>query len=82
VQVSAINALGTLRDPRSLATLTRIHRAAGDARCRRLAFEAMANIREGRTLEGGLATLRREVEGLAEDNRKLRDRLTRLETKA
>ncbi len=82
VQVSAINALGVLRDPRCLGTLTRLHRAAGDARCRRLAFDAMANVREGRTVEGAFAGLRREVEGLSEDNRKLRDRLTRLESKA
>ena len=79
VQVASIGALGSLRDPRALGVLTRIHRAAGDSRCRRLAFDAMATIREGRTTEAGLATLRREVEGLAEDNRKLRDRLNRIE---
>ena len=82
VQVAAISALGHLRDPRGLGALTRVHRAAGDARCRRLAFDAIASIREGRTTEAGLGSLRREVEGLAEDNRKLRDRLTRIEDRA
>ncbi len=79
VQVASISALGTLRDGRALGVLTRIHRAGGDSRCRRLAFDAMATIREGRTTEAGLATMRREVEGLAEENRKLRDRLTKVE---
>ena len=82
VQVASISALGNLRDPRGLGVLTRVHRAAGDARCRRLAFDAIATIREGRTTEAGLGALRREVEGLAEDNRKLRDRLTRIEARA
>jgi hypothetical protein len=79
VQVAALNALGQVRDPRALPTLARVHASAGDGRCRRLAWEAMASIREGRTTEGGLATVRREVEGLVEENRKLRDRLQRLE---
>jgi aminopeptidase N len=79
VQVSAINALGTLRDPRSLGVLGRVHDSAPDGRCRRLAYEASANVREGRTSAEGLATLRREIEGVVEENRKLRDRLARLE---
>ena len=63
----------------SLPVLSRIHGSAGDARCRRLAWEAMQNVREGRTSEGGLAALRREVENLVEDNRKLRDRVGKIE---
>ena len=81
VQVSALSALGTLRDPRALGTLSRVHSSAGDGRSRRLAYEAMANIREGRTAEAGLATLRGQLEGFVEENRKLRDRVTRLEDK-
>ena len=79
VQMAAVSGLGTLRDPRALGVLQRVHRAVGDVRCARLAWESMCTIREGRTLEGGLATLRRELEGVTEDNRKLRDRVTRLE---
>src|SRR5205085_4268709 len=54
VQVSAINALGNLRDQRALGVLTRVHGSASDGRCRRLAYEASATIREGRTSEEGL----------------------------
>ncbi|MSQ03519.1 MAG: hypothetical protein EXR71_16780 [Myxococcales bacterium] len=79
VQLSAINALGVLRDPRALGTLARIHRSSPDGRCRRLAWEAMRSVRDGRTLEGSLGTLRKELEGAMEDNKKLRDRVTRLE---
>lgn len=79
VQVSAINALGALKDDRGLAVLGRVHASSGDGRCRRLAWEAMASIREGRTTAEGLATLRKELEGLVEENRKLRDRVGKLE---
>lgn len=79
VQVAALNALGTLRDGRAMGVLGRVHASAGDGRARRLAFEAMANIREGRTTAEGLAGLRREVEGLVEENRKLRARVEKVE---
>jgi len=81
VQVAAINALGGLRDTRALGVLGRVHASAGDGRARRLAFEAMASIREGRTTAEGLAGLRREVEGLVEDNRKLRARVEKVEAR-
>lgn len=79
VQVSAINALGMLRDGRAMPLLQRVHGLAGDGRARRLAFEAMANIREGRTTEAGIASVRNEVQALLDENRKLRDRVTKLE---
>jgi HEAT repeat protein len=79
VQVAAIVALGTVREALAIPVLSRIHAAAGDARCRRLAWESLQAVREGRTTEGGLSALRKEVEGLVEENRKLRDRVGRLE---
>lgn len=82
VQVAAINGLGTLRDARAIPVLERVHAAAGDGRCRRLAFEALASVREGRTTAEGLAGLRGEVERLVDENRKLRDRVGRIEAKA
>ena len=81
VQVSAINALGTLRDARAMTVLQRVHASASDGRCRRLAWEAMGSVRDGRTTEAGLSGLRKELEGLVEENRKLRDRVVRLEEK-
>jgi aminopeptidase N len=79
VQVAAIVALGTVREALAIPVLSRIHAAAGDARSRRLAWESLQAVREGRTTEGGLSALRKEVEGLVEENRKLRDRVGRLE---
>lgn len=79
VQVAAIQALGTLKDERALPALSRVHGAAADGRCRRLAFEAMAAIRDGRTTPEGLQNLKKEVEGLADTTRRLRDRLERVE---
>jgi regulator of replication initiation timing len=40
----------------------------------------MANVREGRTTTDGLATLRKEVESLVEENRKLRARVEKVES--
>jgi aminopeptidase N len=79
VQVAAINGCGALRDPRALGVLERVHASAGDGRCRRLAWEAMANIREGRGSDAGVAGLRSQIESFVEENRKLRDRVRRLE---
>ncbi len=79
VQVAAINALGTLRDARATAVLERTHTSAADGRCRRLAWEALANIREGRTTAEGLAALRGQLDGVADENKRLRDRLEKLE---
>lgn len=79
VQVAAINALGTLRDARGTAVLERAHASAGDGRCRRLAWEALTNIREGRTSAEGLSTLRAQVDGMSDENKRLRDRLDRIE---
>ncbi len=79
VQISAVSALGTLRDSRAMPVLQRLHAAGGDGRLRRWAYESMASIREGRTGEESLAGLRREVEGLVEENRKLKDRVSKVE---
>lgn len=79
LKIAAINALGVLKDPGALGTLNRVHASAGDGRARRLAAEAMANIRDGRSTEAGLAGLRRDLESLRSESQKLRDGLSRLE---
>jgi len=79
VQVAAINALGTLRDARATAVLERAHASAGDGRCRRLAWEALTNIREGRNTAEGLSALRAQVDGMSDENKRLRDRLDRMD---
>ncbi len=82
VQVAAVNAAGVVRDARAVPVLERLHGSAGDGRCRRLAWEALCAIREGRTGEDALQGVRRELEVLVEENRKLRSRVERLEPKS
>ncbi len=79
VCIAALNALGALRDPRALPVLTRVHASASDGRSRRIAYEAAAKVREGRTSAEGLGAVRREVESLVEENRKLRARIEKVE---
>ncbi len=77
-QMAAMTGLGRLRDARALGVLSQVHSTAPDGRTRRVAYEAMARIRKGRTTEEGLATLRARVEQLAAENAKLRSRLDKL----
>ena len=78
-QLSAVSALGGLRDRRAVPALERLHRSAPDGRSRRMAYEALYKIRRGRTTEEGLSTLRARIETLAEENATLRRRLDKLE---
>jgi aminopeptidase N len=78
-QLAAIGALGRLQDPRAESALSRAHRTAPDGRTRRAAFEALAWLRKGRTTDEGLASLRRRLDSVVEDNAKLRERIDRLE---
>ena len=78
-QLQAIDGLAQLKDPKALGALGRVHTTAADGRTRRQAYEAMVRIRAGRTPEEGLTTLRRSLEQVTEDGRKLRDRIEKLE---
>lgn len=79
VRMAAIAALGTARDPRAQGTLRRIHEQDGDGRLKRLAWESLQKVVEGRTSDDALASIRRDLERLRDENRKLRDRVARLE---
>ncbi|MCB9758659.1 MAG: M1 family metallopeptidase [Alphaproteobacteria bacterium] len=78
VQLAAIGAAGKLRDPRAAPALRQVHESAPDGRTRRMAFEALASVRDGRTGEHALASLRATVEALERKHNDLRDRLDRL----
>jgi aminopeptidase N len=78
-QLGAISGLGRIRDDRALGSLAQVHRTAPDGRTRRMAYEAMHAIREGRKPETALVTLRKRVDDLEEQNQKLRRRLEKLE---
>ncbi len=82
VQLAAVSALGALRDPRGAPPLRRLHGGAGDGRVRRLVYEALQDIGEGRTSEAALQGLRDEVERLRETHGRLQGRLARLEPRS
>jgi HEAT repeat protein len=73
VQVTAINALGSLKDPESAAVLDRLSGQAQDGRCRRLAYEALQKVRAGRNSAEGLSNLREELESMHAEIRKLKE---------
>ncbi len=78
-RLSAVSALGRLKDPGATATLNKVHRSDPDGRIRRSAFEALRTIRKGRTSDAGLASLRSRIDELAEQNDTLRKRLDKLD---
>jgi aminopeptidase N len=79
VACAAITALGALRDARANEVLHRVHGSAADGRSRRLAWEALASIAEGRSTTDALHGLRADLDALAEENRRLRARVERVE---
>ena len=81
VRLAAIGALATAGDARALPRLRRIHSTDNDGRLCRAAYEAAQRLSAGRTSEAGLANLRAELEGLREENRRVRARLDRLESR-
>jgi aminopeptidase N len=82
VRMAAVSALGSARDSRGCVALRHVHQADGDGRMKRLAYESLQRIAAGRTSEGALGSLRRDMEALQDENRKLRDRIDRVETRA
>ncbi|MFT7521016.1 MAG: aminopeptidase N [Kiritimatiellia bacterium] len=78
-QLTAMSAMGVVRDPRSLPALARVHSSAPDGRSRRMAYEAMVKVRAGRTSTAGLGTLQARLDALVEQNHKLRRRIDKLE---
>ena len=78
-QLGAITGLARLRDARALRALSQVHRTAPDGRTRRLASEAMHGIRQGRTTDEGLSTLRSRLDAVEEQNQKFRRRIEKME---
>ncbi len=80
-QLSAIHALQELKASKALPTLDRISQSALDGRTVRTARVAMKAIREGADKGDELKKLREEVDKLVDENRALRDRLDKLESR-
>jgi aminopeptidase N len=81
LQQTVIPALEGLKDERVLPHLDRLSRSALDGRIVRLAREASMKIRQGKDKGEELKKLREEVDKLVDENRTLRDRLDRLESR-
>ena len=79
VRYAAIPALGTARATKAVSLLRRIHEGQSDGRLRRQAYEAIQRIRKGRSAEGAVAGLRRDLDTIREENRALRTRVDALE---
>ena len=79
--ISAIDALSTLKATKALPHLQRAADTALDGRAVRTARLAMKSIREGADKGEEVKKLREEVDKLVDENRGLRDRLDKLESK-
>jgi predicted RNA binding protein with dsRBD fold (UPF0201 family) len=79
-RAAAVNVLRRRKKAEAIGTLERVAERDVDERIRRSAREAIHGLREGRDQEDELRQLRERVDGLAEDNRTLRDRVDKLES--
>lgn len=79
-QLSALSALGQCGDGAALPTLDRWHRSAPDGRVRRTAYEAAARLRAGTKAPEALSNLQGDLERLQAAQRKLVERLDKLES--
>jgi HEAT repeat protein len=81
VQLAAINALGTLGDPKAIGALNKFATAAKDSPERGAAERAVTGLRAARKPVDDFKNLRQEVLDLQKDNRDLRKELDELKKK-
>jgi len=77
-RLATIEALGVLRDPKSLAKIKPFTRTTQDSPVRRAAQSAVSALRAGRRPADGLRELRDEVHSLRQENRELKSGLNDL----
>jgi aminopeptidase N len=76
---AAVNVLRRRKKSEAIGTLERVAERDVDERIRRNAREALRSLREGSDSKDELSQLRDRLDVLAEENRKLRDRLDKVE---
>jgi aminopeptidase N len=81
VQISAMNALGTLGDPKAIAPLEKFSTASKESPQRVAAARAVADLRAARKPVDDFKNLRQEVLDLEKSNRELRKELDELKRK-
>ena len=79
---AAVNVLRRRKKAEAIPALERAAERDVDERIRRSAREALRALLEGQDREEELHQMRERLDGLAEDNRKLRDRVDKLETRS
>ena len=72
VQVAAIRALGTLRDPAAIEIVRSFNKGPADGRKKKAAIETLKKLRDEKKLPVELGDLRKEMERLREQNEKFR----------
>lgn len=80
VRLNAVVALAEMKDTRALGPLNRLVDRDLDGRVIRTAREAMSRIRDGADKGDELKKLREDFDKLIEENRTLKDRVTKLES--
>jgi len=79
LKYTAVSALGTAGDPAGIAVLRNIHEGQSDGRVRRSAYEAIQRINKANKAGGQVGQLRRDLDALRGENKKLRGRVDLLE---
>ena len=80
-RISAVGALRESKDDKAVPVLSRRISRELDGRVVRLCREAITSIREGTDRGDDVKRLRQDLQGLQEENRKLKDRMEKLETR-
>lgn len=79
LKYTAVSALGTAGSPAGLPVLRSIHEGQSDGRVRRSAYEAIQRINKTNKSGGQAGQLRRDLDQLRNENKKLRSRVDLLE---
>ena len=79
LKYTAVSALGTAASPAGLAVLRNIHEGQSDGRVRRSAYEAIQQINKANKSGGAVGQLRRDLDQLRNENKRLRGRVDLLE---
>jgi aminopeptidase N len=78
VRIAALQAAESLADARLLPALDRLGQTASDARIRRDALEAAMRVREAAKVPSQVTSMRSDIDGLREEQRKLQEKIEAL----
>jgi aminopeptidase N len=79
LKYTAVSALGSAGAPAGIPVLRSIHEGQSDGRVRRSAYEAIQRINKNNKAGGSTGQLRRDLDQLRDENKKLRSRVDVLE---